>query len=164
MRPHRTGRPVLQGSGGGRCVPDAMQTTPTMDVFHYDPVIPEPYVAVWEGSFDVERDGNSPVPGERIRAGEAVPRRLSDRAVAAWVGAGVGGVAVHPVRRARHPRRVPVRIRRRRRSEVLWAPPDAALQTDPGRAANPVTGVDVEGGGVEGVRQIKVSGPYAHTS
>jgi len=34
-------------------VATATQVTPAMDTFYYDPVVPEPYVAVWEGTLDV---------------------------------------------------------------------------------------------------------------
>ena len=39
-------------------VPDAMEVTPTMDLFRYTPVIEEPYTAVWEGSIQVDTPGS----------------------------------------------------------------------------------------------------------
>ena len=38
-------------------VPDATRVTPAMDTFHYDPVVPEPYVATWEGTLNVPESG-----------------------------------------------------------------------------------------------------------
>ena len=38
-------------------MPDEVQVTPSMDLFHYDPVIPEPYTAIWEGELDVGATG-----------------------------------------------------------------------------------------------------------
>jgi hypothetical protein len=40
-------------TGAGEEVATATHVTPAMDTFYYDPVIPEPYVAVWEGTLDV---------------------------------------------------------------------------------------------------------------
>ena len=37
---------------------DAMRVTPFMDAFYYDPVVPEPYLAVWEGTLDVPSTGD----------------------------------------------------------------------------------------------------------
>ena len=34
--------------------PDAMAVVPTLDLFHYAPVIPEPYTAIFEGSVEVD--------------------------------------------------------------------------------------------------------------
>jgi hypothetical protein len=55
---HGTVRPVgLSGrftpTGAGEEVAIATHVTPAMDAFYYDPVVPEPYVAVWEGTLDV---------------------------------------------------------------------------------------------------------------
>ena len=37
--------------------PDAARLTPAMDPFYYDPVVPEPYLAVWEGSLGIPDTG-----------------------------------------------------------------------------------------------------------
>ena len=37
--------------------PEAMRVTPAIDVFYYDPVIPEPYLAVWEGHIGLPESG-----------------------------------------------------------------------------------------------------------
>ena len=34
-----------------------MRVTPAVDVFYYDPVVPEPYLAVWEGHVDTSWHG-----------------------------------------------------------------------------------------------------------
>ena len=59
---HGTIRPVgLAGrfyeGGIEREIPDAMRVTPMADAFYYDPVVPEPYLAVWEGTLDVSTAG-----------------------------------------------------------------------------------------------------------
>ena len=36
---------------------DASRITPAMDAFWYDPVVPEPYLAVWDGTLDVPNGG-----------------------------------------------------------------------------------------------------------
>ena len=38
-------------------VPDSMQVTPAMDLFHYAPVIPHPYIAIWEGALQTDKPG-----------------------------------------------------------------------------------------------------------
>lgn len=37
--------------------PDATRVTPSMNPFYYDTVVPEPYLAVWEGSLEVPSSG-----------------------------------------------------------------------------------------------------------
>jgi hypothetical protein len=36
---------------------DAMRVTPAMNTFYYDPVVPEPYLAVWEGTLTAPTRG-----------------------------------------------------------------------------------------------------------
>ena len=38
-------------------IADEAHVTPAMDTFYYEPVIPEPYLAVWEGTLDVPTSG-----------------------------------------------------------------------------------------------------------
>ena len=59
---HGTVRPVgLAGrfypGGVDSGNPQAMRVTPAIDVFYYDPVIPEPYLAVWDGHIEVPESG-----------------------------------------------------------------------------------------------------------
>ena len=55
--------------------PDAARVTPAMDAFYYDPVLPEPYLAVWEGTLEVSTAGlhgfspNPPKEGVRTAEG-----------------------------------------------------------------------------------------------
>ncbi|MCH8206504.1 MAG: glycosyltransferase family 39 protein [Chloroflexi bacterium] len=44
-------------SGEDEGTPNATRVTPAMGSFYYDPVVPEPYLAVWEGSVDVPDGG-----------------------------------------------------------------------------------------------------------
>ena len=48
-------------------VPDSVQITPTMDVFHYDPVVPEPYFAAWDGVLHIDQPG--PHKFDAVRTG-----------------------------------------------------------------------------------------------
>ncbi len=59
---HGTVRPLgLAGrffkAGQEGPIPDAAHVTHAMDVFYYDPVVEEPYLAVWEGTLNVPGGG-----------------------------------------------------------------------------------------------------------
>ena len=111
-------------------VPDAMQTTPTMDLFHYVPVIPEPYLAVWEGLIDVEQPGTHRL---RVSGSGQVKLFLDDYQIAQWPpGSGLDSEASPFIRSGEHPIRIeystdspPSELK------VLWAPPDAELRPVP---------------------------------
>ena len=111
-------------------VPDAMQTTPTMDLFHYLPVIPEPYVAVWEGSMDVEQTGTHRF---RVSGSGQVKLFLDDYQIAQWPpGSELESEASPFIRSGEHAIRVEYRTESPPSEfKVLWAPPDAALQPIP---------------------------------
>ena len=111
-------------------VPDAMQTTPTMDLFHYVPVIPEPYVAVWEGSMEVEQTGTHRF---RVSGSGQVKLFLDDYQIAQWPpGSGLESEASPFIRSGEHAIRVEYRTESPPSEfQVLWAPPDAALQPIP---------------------------------
>ena len=51
-------------------VPDSMQVTPSMDLFHYAPVVPHPYTAVWEGAFQADMPGPQRFKVSRTHSGE----------------------------------------------------------------------------------------------
>ncbi|MCE2457267.1 MAG: glycosyltransferase family 39 protein [Dehalococcoidia bacterium] len=51
-------------------VPGSMQVTPSMDLFHYSPVIPHPYTAVWEGSLRTDTLGAHRFKVSRTHNGE----------------------------------------------------------------------------------------------
>ena len=51
-------------------VPDSMQITPSMDLFHYSPVIPHPYTAVWEGTVQTDMPGPHRFKVSRTHSGE----------------------------------------------------------------------------------------------
>ena len=111
-------------------VPDAMQTTPTMDLFHYVPVVPEPYVAVWEGSIDVEQTGTHRF---RVSGSGQVKLFLDDYQIAQWPpGSGLESEASPFIRSGEHAIRVEYSTESPPSElEVLWAPPDAPLQPIP---------------------------------
>ena len=111
-------------------VPDAMQTTPTMDLFHYVPVIPEPYVAVWEGLMDVEETGTHRF---RVSGSGQVKLFLDDYQIAQWPPVPGLEPEVSPfIRSGEHAIRIEY-VTESPPSElkVLWAPPDAPLQPIP---------------------------------
>ena len=111
-------------------VPDAMQTTPTMDLFHYIPVIPEPYVAVWEGSIKVEETGTHRF---RVSGSGQVKLFLDDYQIAQWPPTSELESEASPfIRSGEHAIRVEYRTESPPSDlEVLWASPDAALQPIP---------------------------------
>ena len=45
------------GEEVGTAMADASRITPTLDVFWYDPVLEEPYMAVWEGTLEIQDVG-----------------------------------------------------------------------------------------------------------
>ncbi len=51
-------------------VPDSMQITPSMALFHYSPVIPHPYTAVWEGTVQTDMPGPHRFKVSRTHSGE----------------------------------------------------------------------------------------------
>ena len=132
---HGTVRPVgLAGRfypGGAESEsPEAMRVTPAVDVFYYDPVIPEPYLAVWEGHIDVEVGGIY-----RFRAiGAGVVRVFIDDELIAHTpeSDSVESGAELTLMRGNHPFRVeylsqapPSEL------EVFWAPPGRGLEPIP---------------------------------
>ena len=135
---HGTVRPLgLAGrffkAGQEGPVPDATHVTHALDVFYYDPVVPEPYLAVWEGTLDV------PVGGEhRFRASGVgrVELRLdgllvaknppSDTSVALDAGE-------HSVRLEYSSPAPPSQF------SVLWAPPGGAMEPVPIELLKPAT-------------------------
>ena len=62
-------------------VPDSMQITPTMDLFHYTPVVPHPYTAVWEGTVQTDMPGPRRFKVNRIHSGE-IALYVNDRLIA----------------------------------------------------------------------------------
>ena len=51
-------------------VPDSMQITPTIDLFHYSPVIPHPYTTIWEGTVQSDMPGPRRFKVNRTHSGE----------------------------------------------------------------------------------------------
>ena len=111
-------------------VADAMRVTPAMDTFYYDPVIPEPYLAIWEGMLDVPVSG-----GYRFEVrGAGIVRLQLDgqlRAQNPPSGPAVPSVTV-TLDAGKHPIRVEyVSDRPPSEFEVLWAPPGVGLEPIP---------------------------------
>ena len=62
-------------------VPDSMQITPSMDLFHYTPVIPYPYTAIWDGAIQTDIPGARRFKVSRTHSGE-IALYVNDRLVA----------------------------------------------------------------------------------
>ena len=111
-------------------VPDAIQTTPTMDLFHYVPVIPEPYVAVWEGSMKVDETGTHRF---RVSGSGQVKLFLDDYQIAQWPPAPGLESEVSPfIRSGEHAIRIEyITASPPSELKVLWAPPEAPFKPIP---------------------------------
>ncbi len=111
-------------------VPDAMQTTPTMDLFHYVPVIPEPYTAVWDGSIEVEQTGMHEF---QVGGSGQIKLFLDGQQIAQWPpGSGLEPEASAFILAGDHAIRVEyITDSPPSKLEILWASPDAALQPIP---------------------------------
>ena len=111
-------------------VPDAMQTTPTMDLFHYVPVIPEPYVAVWEGSMKVDETGTHRF---RVSGSGQVKLFLDDYQIAQWPpGSELEPEASPFIRSGEHAIRVEyITASPPSELKILWAPPEAPFKPIP---------------------------------
>ena len=132
---HGTIRPVgLAGrfyeGGIEREIPDASRITPMADAFYYDPVVPEPYLAVWEGTLDVSTAGQY---GFRVGGSGGIKLILDGDVIAQRPGADPAG----PEARVELPegeRRI--RIEYASPSppsifEVLWEPPGGSFEPIP---------------------------------
>ena len=62
-------------------VPDSIQITPSMDLFHYTPVIPYPYTAIWDGAIQTDIPGARRFKVSRTHSGE-IALYVNDRLVA----------------------------------------------------------------------------------
>ena len=62
-------------------IPDAMQITPSMDLFHYAPVVPYPYTAIWDGAVQTDMPGPQRFKVNRTHSGE-ISLYVNDRLVA----------------------------------------------------------------------------------
>ena len=111
-------------------VADATRVTPAMDTFYYDPVIPEPYLGIWEGSLDVPASG-----GYRfeVRGAGVVRLQLDGQLRAQNPPSGPVAPSVTVALDAgKHPIRVEyVSDRPPSQFEVLWAPPGGELEPIP---------------------------------
>ena len=50
--------------------PDSMQVTPSMDLFHYTPVVPHPFTAIWDGTLKVDVPASPRFRVSRTHSGE----------------------------------------------------------------------------------------------
>ena len=110
-------------------VPDAVHTTPATDNFYYDPVVAEPYLAIWTGVLRVERSGQHTF---RIEGAGTVELTI-DGSQAALKPAGVGSkTRVLPLNAGERQIRVEYHSPAPPSEfKVLWAPPDRPLRPIP---------------------------------
>ena len=109
---------------------DAAHVTPAVDVFFYDPVVPEPYLAIWDGSLEVSVSGSYRF---LVRGAGTVALFLDGELVAQSphtedVGSGPTvdlKAGSHPIRVEYYSEAPPSEF------AVLWAPPGALLEPIP---------------------------------
>jgi hypothetical protein len=104
--------------------PDAMRVTPFMDTFWYDPVLPEPYSAVWEGELLASDDG-----GYRFRVSGFGDVRLSVDGLLVASSDGLTGLSDDSIILRAGWHSVQIRYSSPHppsEFEILWTPPDGA--------------------------------------
>lgn len=120
-------------------IPDAVEITPSMDVFRYFPVIDEPHTAVWEGMLTTKRIGSHKFAVEKVSGpvklyiendliAQDPPSEEVDREEEMLIGAGT------------YPIRVEYEARDRGRStmfKVLWQSPDGSMAPIPVESLTP---------------------------
>lgn len=118
--------------------PDDARASPTTDIFHYDPVLPHPYNAEWEGTLTVALPGNQTFALESS-GGQTAALYIEGNLIASVPPAGETAARGEiNLSAGRH------RIRLERRVEsgspsfrILWAPPGIGLEPIPAGALSP---------------------------
>ena len=119
--------------GDESAAPDAVEITPSMDVFRYFPVIDEPHTAVWEGMLTIKGIGNHKFAVEKVSGpvklylendliAQDPPSEDVDRQGEMLIGAGT------------YPVRIEYEARDSGRStmfKILWQPPDGSMAPIP---------------------------------
>ncbi len=127
------------GSGDASGLPDAVQVAPSLDVFHYFPVIEEPHMAIWEGMLSVERIGTHKFSVEKVSGpvkfyieddliAQDPPSEEVEREGEILIGAGI------------YPVRVEYMAETRGRStmfKILWQPPGGDMAPIPIESLTP---------------------------
>ena len=116
-------------------VPDAVHTTPAADNFYYNPVVAEPYLAIWTGVLRVERSGQHTF---RIEGAGTVELTI-DGSRAALKPAGIGSKTRElPLSAGERHIRIEYRsVAPPSEFKVLWAPPDRPLMPIPPERMTP---------------------------
>ena len=119
--------------------PDEARVAPTTDLFHYDPVLPPPYDAVWEGDLTVALPGNQTFA---LEAGGGIPTAalyIGDDLIARRPPtdetASEGEINLAP---GRHRMRLEYRMESGSPSfRILWSPPGISMEPIPASALSP---------------------------
>ena len=118
--------------------PDEARVAPTSDMFHYDPVLPLPYNAAWEGELTVALPGNQRFALETA-GGQTAALYIGDDLIASAPptdeAASEGEVNLAP---GQHRIRVERRVESGSPSfRVLWGPPGIGLEPIPAGSLSP---------------------------
>ena len=137
VRPIGLAGRFFEGLDADRAAASA-HVTPAMDIFYYDPVIPEPYTASWDGTLNVDDlglhkfrvDAGGPgkvalfIDGVQIVPEPRDANSPSEAALYLWVGE-------HNMRVEYRPEAPPSEF------EIMWAPPDRPFGPVPVESMTP---------------------------
>ncbi len=127
-------------NGDDMTMPDAVEITPSMDVFRYFPAIDDPHTAVWEGMLTIKGIGNHKFAVEKVSGpvrlylendliAQDPPSEEVDRQGEILIGAGT------------YPVRVEYEARDKGRStlfKILWQPTDGSMAPIPVESLTPL--------------------------
>ena len=122
-------------------IPDHTQITPTMDMFYYNPLIPEPYTAIWEGHLNIASDGRYEF-GVRLEGAGSIALYIDDALIARYPpnsDANARGetpltTGSHRIRVEYRPESPPSQF------QILWLPPDGGrMEPVPVEVLTPAT-------------------------
>ena len=122
--------------GEGEPDPLVTHVTPAMDAFYYDPVVPEPYAAVWEGYLEIPESGSYLF---ELRGSGAVTLALDGVVREEGPEPRSHVAATELLEAGEHSIRVEFRSEAPPSDfELLWAPPDRPLGPIPFEALSPL--------------------------
>lgn len=118
--------------------PDDARASPTTDIFHYNPVLPPPYNAEWEGTLTVALPGNQTFALESS-GGQTAALYIEGNLIASVPPTGETAARGEINLSAGSHR---IRVERRVESgspsfRILWAPPGIGLEPIPAGALSP---------------------------
>ena len=117
-------------SGRAAGLPDATRVTPTLELFQYDPAVPEPYLAVWDGRLVVPTSGDYRI---RVQGAGTISLSLDGELLVSQPGQGsIGPGSTVRLTSGSHSLRLEYASESPpSQFSVLWVPPGGPLQPVP---------------------------------